>query len=290
MARMRKSSKPALAKAKRMVTKNRKAKAKRNMDTYFLKTKTNVTLSPSQGGVASNFIYRVYNLDPTEAGDSALYLKNAEFALWKLQYDKFRVNSVKVTVVPKANILDQAVAQNDGQFNTSGDGLVHTCIDRDGPAPSSTAIIMRYPSYRKYSILKPFTRTYAIKYPTGVWIDCGAPGQFSMATELGLKGSITLYAENILEDTLEVFNEPWATVSVEYNIVFQGKSSNSYSGVYDGEGNLTGVTINAVNSLDILPMSPQTMVSGTLSSDTRTKDDATKPYTDVPVNDLGIEV
>jgi len=278
-----------MAKAKRMVTKQRKAKAKKNMDTYFLKTKVTATLTPTQGVTVSNYIYSVFTLDPT--GTSGAYLSNAEFNLWKLQYDKFRVNSVKITVTPKANVLDQAAgANNDGTYNVTGDGLVHTCVDRDGAAPSSKALVSRYPSYRKYSVLKPFTRTYSVKYPTGVWIDCENPANFSMAKELGLTGGVTIYAESILEDNFEALNEPWATVVIEHNIVFQGKTSNSLSGVYDGENQLIGVTINKIDPGLIFVQSPLTNVAGTLSIDTRTRVtevDGLPVVEEIPVDDLG---
>lgn len=291
----KRSAKPSMAKAKKMITKLHKSKAKKNMDTFFLKCKNGVTISPAQGVITSNFIYRGFSLDVTGSGDyaqngTALFLNNSEFQLYRLQFDKFRVNSVTVRVTPKANVLDQGAAQNDSSYNVTGDGLIHTCLDRDGLAPSSRAIISRYPSYRKYSVLKPFTRSYSIKYPTGIWVDCQSPASFTMAKELGLTGGITMYAENVLEDRLEILNEPWATVIVEYNIVFQGKTSNSLSGVYNESGALTGVTINAVDMTAQLPFSPGTMVTGTLDTDivtTYTDLSGNKPYLDVKVNDLG---
>lgn len=279
--------KPSMAKAKRMVTKEHKAKAKKNMDTYFLKTKNALTISPTQGLLTSNYIYSGYNMDPTSASN-AFYLGNAEFRLWALQYDKFRVNSVKITVTPKANILDQAVAQQDSLYNVTGDGLIHSCIDRDGLAPSSKALISRYPSYRKYSVLKPWSRTYSVKYPTGIWIDCDSPSSFTMSKELGLTGGLTFYAENVLEDNAEAINEPWATVIIEYNIVFQGKSSNSLSGVYH-DGDLVGITINRISPETNLAPSVVRMVTGTLDNDTVIVLDADPDvkYSEVPVNDLG---
>jgi len=281
----KKMSKPSMAKAKKMVTKQRKQKAKRNMDTFFLKTTNTVTITPSQGTTVSNYIYRVFTLDPADTATS-LFTQNAEYNLFRLQYDKFRVNSVKVIVVPKANVLDQTHAQDDTNLNTGGDGLVHTCIDRDGPAPSSTAVISRYPSYRKYSVLKPFTRSYSIKYPMGVWLDCQAPSDFSLDKELGLGGGVTIYAESLLEDNNELFNEPWATITVQYNIVFQGKVSNKLSGVYDASNNLIGVTINAVTSGDLLDQTPLVNISGTLDQDTKTDLSGNQ----VAVNDMGVPV
>jgi len=273
-----------MAKAKKMVTKQRKQKAKKNMDTYFLKTKNLFTAVPVQGVSVSNYIYLSYNLDPT--GLQASYLNNAEFKLWALQYDKFRVNSVTVRVKPKANVLDQVNAQADTTFNVVGDGLVHTAIDRDSAAPNSVALISRYPSYRSYNVLKPFSRSYNIKYPTGIWIDCDAPGNFTMAKELGLAGGVTLYAESFLEDNAELYNEPWAEITVEYNIVFQGKTSNSLKGVYDDEGNLLGVSIMKVPELSILPFSPQVNIRGSLDADTRTQNEITEDK----IDDTGVPV
>lgn len=277
----RKSSKPAMAKAKKMVTKQRKAKAKRNMDTFFLKAKTVATITPSQGIATSNYVSQTFSLDPTGSTGST-YLNNAEFNLWRLQYDKFRVNSVKITVTPKANVLDQANAQNNNSFNLSGDGVVHTVIDRDGYAPQSTAIMSRYPSYRKYSVNKKFSRTYAVRYPTGIWCDCDTPANFRMGKELGLTGGISIYAENILEDNLEILNQPWAEVVMEWNIVYQGKTSNSLSAVYDEEGNLIGMTVNSVPEGNLVAATPLTNVRGTLA-DSRTDSSGNE----VPINDKG---
>jgi len=273
---------PTMAKAKKMVTKQRKQKAKRNMDTYFLKTKSEVVIIPSQGVSVANYVYASFLLN-SSGTDATSYTQNAEFKLWALQYDKFRVNSVKVTVIPKANVLDQQGAQNDGAFNVTGDGWIHTVIDRDGVGPSSKALLSRYPSYRKYSVMKPFTRSYSIRYPTGIWLDCDAPATFTMNKELGLTGGFTMYGENFLEDNYEAFNEPWATVLVEYNIVFQGKTSNSLTGVYDESGNLTGVTINAIRPDQLLEPSLLRGVSGSLDKDTRIVDEVN----DATITDLG---
>lgn len=267
----RPTRKPTMAKAKAMVTKNHKAKAKKNMDTFFLKTKSLFTVTPTQGLTVSNYIYSVASMDPT--GNNAAYIYNAEFALYRLQYDKFRVNSITYRCKPKANVFDVANAQNDTSLTLTGDGLIHTCIDRDGPAPSSMAAISRYPSYKSYSLQKPWVRTYSIKYPTGIWIDCNAPEQFSMIKELGLSGGVTIYAENLPEDKNEVANEPWAEVTVEFNIVFQGKQSNKLSGVYDQHGVLTGVTISQIAPSEIKTITPLTNVRGRLDGDTRTASD-----------------
>lgn len=279
--------KSAMKQAKRMVTKQHKAKAKRNMDTFFLKTKDTAVILPQQGGLVANYIYQQFQLDPT--GAFAAYIQNAEFNLYRLQYDKFRVNSVKVTFIPKANVLDQAQAQNDA-FNTTGDGAIHSCIDRDSIAPSSIAKISRYPSYRKHDIKKTWSRSYSVRYPTGVWIDCQSPATFSMAKELGLTGGITCYAENVLEDNYELWNEPWATVLVETNIVFQGKVSSSLVGQYNEGGQLTGIVVSNDAFVTNLPLTPLRNVRGSLSNDThyyKTGTSGDLSGVEVAINDQG---
>lgn len=273
-----------MATAKKMVTKQHAKKAKKNMDTFFFKSKVTATITPQQGGLVANYIYNSFTLDPT--GAAAAYMSNAEFSLYRGLYDKFRVNSVKVTFIPKANVLDQANNNNDTSLNTTGDGKIHSCVDRDGIAPSSISRISRYPSYRTNSVLKKFSRVYSVKYPTGVWIDCDSPSTFSMTKELGLSGGVTIYAENILEDSGEVYNEPWASVLVEHNIVFQGKVSGVLSAVYDQSSppQLVGVSLGYTTADPNLAETPLRNVRGTLDSDKRLTDTATA-ITEVAITD-----
>lgn len=220
-ARKKRLSQP---RAKRMVAKAKKAKAKKNMDTFFLKARYNGIISPAQGSLVSNYIYWTPSLFNTS--DLTYIGNNSEFKLYQAQYDKVRINSIKVIVTPKANVFDQVAAQNDSAYTLTGDGMIHTAIDRDGKVPSNIAKIQRYPSYKAYSVMKKFSRTYRVTYPKGVWIDCQnlAPSAASIFT-LGLEGSIGLYAENLVEDAFELINEPWADYQLEYNCVFQGKTS-----------------------------------------------------------------
>lgn len=275
-----------MKRAKAMVTKEHKAKAKKNMDTFFFKSKVTATITPQQGALVANYIYNSFTLDPT--GAAAAYMSNAEFSLYRGLYDKFRVNSVKVTFIPKANVLDQANNNNDTSLNTTGDGKIHSCVDRDGIAPSSISRISRYPSYRTNSVLKKFSRVYSVKYPTGVWIDCDSPSTFSMTKELGLSGGVTIYAENILEDSGEVYNEPWASVLVEHNIVFQGKVSGVLSAVYDQSSppQLVGVSLGYTTADPNLAETPLRNVRGTLDADKRLTDTAVAT-TEVAITDSG---
>lgn len=108
----------------------------------------------------------------------------------------------------------------------------------------------------------------------GVWIDCDSPTQFALSRELGLQGGITIYAENVLEDNFETYNEPWASVLVEHNIVFQGKTQGLLSGVYDQNdpSNLIGVISTFTSTDPNLPTSPILNIRGTLDSDKRLYD------------------
>lgn len=271
------SKRPSMKKAKRMVAKSHKSKAKKNMDTFFLKAKTVFNVVPKQGVSVANFVYGVSPL----LGSNLL--NNAEFNLYKLQYDKFRVNSVTAKWIPKANVLDQATAQSDASYNLTGDGAIHTCIDRDGAAPSSTAAISRYPSYKKMSLMKTWSRTYSIKYPQGVWLDCQDPiGATQVVATLGLAGSVTWYAENFIEDNYEVYNEPVAALEISWSIVFQGKTSASLTFATDDSGLVIGVTMTPFQLGTTLPLSPLLNVRGSIA-DTRLVDETN----DVPIDDQG---
>jgi hypothetical protein len=138
--------KPTLKRAKKIVAKSIKSKAKKNMDTFFLQAKNVGLLLPKQGVSVANYCYFAVSIDPTAPSSGMSYLNNSEFMLYQTMYDRYRVNSVTISVTPKANVLDFAQAQNDGDFTVTGDGMVHTCIDRDGTAPSNIAAISRYPS------------------------------------------------------------------------------------------------------------------------------------------------
>lgn len=217
---------PTMKKAKAMVRKQHKAKAKKNMDTFFFKAKTTGMITPSQGATVSNYVW--FSPQLCDATSTWGITQNAEFNLYKALYDKVRINSIRIHITPRANVLDQSTAQNDNNYAVLGDGVIHTCVDRDGQAPANVARISRYPSYRKYSVMKKFSRSYSVRYPTGVWLDCqNIYEDTTLMNRLGLFGGITLYGENFIEDKLEIFNEPWAECVIEYNCVFQGKTSAS---------------------------------------------------------------
>lgn len=221
-------TKPTMKQAKRMVTKEHKAKAKRNMDTFFFKAKYTGSITPQQGTTVSNYIW--FNPSLMDNGAPWNVTNNTEFRLYAALYDKVRINSIKLTYTPKANVLDQTIGQNDAAYTLTGDGMIHTAIDRDGGLTPNIARIMRYPSYKKFSVMKTFSRTYAIRWPTGVWLDAATlaySNSDQLLSRMGCFGTIGLYAENLIEDKLEIFNEPLADIRLEYNCVFQGKTSAS---------------------------------------------------------------
>lgn len=242
--------KPTMAKAKRMVAGQKKRQYTKNMDTFYLKAKIEGVANPVQGATVANYLSMWFPLLSATAG--APVTNNAEFKLYQGMYDRVRINSVKLTLKPKANVLDLFNAQNDGILNATGSGVYHHVVDRDDQPPASIPRLSRYPSYKRTSVLKPMTRTYSIKYPTSVWLD--AQNIFSDTTllsRLGLAGGIYVYAENILEDNNEIFNEPFCEYMLEYGCVFQGKTQGNLS--YDSQ---TGV-------VSIAPTQPAQIVSDT---------------------------
>jgi len=261
----RTTKKPSMAKAKAMVSKSKKRAKSKNMDTFYLAAKTVALITPSQGGTVSNYVSWWIQLltATTNVGVS----QNAEFNLYRTMYDQVRVNSVSIKIVPKANVLDQRQAQNDALVNNSGDGLIHTAIDRDDQPPANIARLTRYPSYKKYSVLRKFARSYSVKYPDGIWLDCqNIYSDDTLLTRLGLTGGIYLYAENILEDNSEIVNEPWAQVEITYGCVFRGKTSTNLS--YDA---VTGaVTMTPTQPGQIMANTPVTALYGTIKDDVRT--------------------
>jgi len=235
-----KRSKPSIRKAKAMVNKRHRKQKKSNSDTFSLKAVSSYLVHPGQGVSVANYVYGGTNL----LGNNLL--NNAEFNYYRLQYDKFRINSVKIRWVPKANMFSATDAQADNLFRLTGDGMIHTCIDRDNQAPSSQTAVQRYPSYKAYSLLKKWARTYAISYAKNMWLDCQNPTATltgGIAQVLGLLGGIWYYAEDIVEDVGEIANEPLAQMIMEFNVVFQGKTSGTLSFDYDGSGNIVSTTI-----------------------------------------------
>lgn len=216
--------------------------------------------TPVQGVAVSNYLYSFVPLFDFNNTTGYGLGNVAEFNLWRSMYDKFRVNTVRWKITPKANVFDAGSAQNETTYTLTGDGAVHEVVDRDGPGPSNITQLARYPSYKKHSLLNKWQRQYSVKYPSGIWLDCQNPYDAEMTAtfkSLGLGGGLTLYAENMIEENLEVFNEPWAEVRIEYDVVFQGKTLGNLKSSFDEKGNLIGVNIT---SPSVIVNAPYTLV------------------------------
>lgn len=211
-------------KATKIVAKKKRVQKKSNSDTEYMTFTSEGQLIPSQGLTVTNYLYTAVPLITSTTAIGCTQLK--EFVLYNNQYDQVRINSVTVRYIPKANVLSQVDAQLDAVYNLAGDGLIHHVIDRDDNAPSNVGSLQRYPSYRKSQIFKPFTRRYSVTYPPGVWLDSqNIYSDETLLRRLGCFGGVYMYAENILEDLNEIFNEPMATIQVTYGVVFRGKTS-----------------------------------------------------------------
>lgn len=225
----KRSTRPTVRKAKQIVTKIRKAKAKRNQDTFFLKARVTGMCVPAQGVTVANYISSFWKL--LDSGSAVGVTNNAEFRLFSNMYDRVRVNSIKVHWTPKANVNTAFDNQDDAVKTNNGDGMVHTCVLRgqDG-FQQSISRLSRLPSYKPFSLLKKWSRSYSVKYPMGVWLDCqNIYSDQTLLERLGLSGGIGIYGENLLEDSGETYNEPVASVVIEYNCVFQGKIMSNLS-------------------------------------------------------------
>lgn len=265
----KKVSKRAFRKAKKAIGNKKKAMAKKNMDTFFLRIRNTSTLTPTQGVSTPNYIYQFYT--PSTATGISDFAKNADFQLYQKLYDRFRINRMNVKMIPKANVLDFVQGQNNG-INQIGDMVIHTAQDRDGIAPSSIGSLTRYASYKQYSALKVFNRSYKVTYPKGMWLDCqNISASGDRLQDQGLYGGITIYGESFPEALGDVFNDPVYSVEVTYDIVFCGRTSAKLGAVRDLLGNVIGVEVVGPELLVNLPQSPITNIRGHLVTSTRTQ-------------------
>lgn len=243
---------------RKRIARKKKAQAAQNKDTFFLKAQMMATLTPTQGITVANYLSWFPQL--LNATSPYGVAQNAEFNFWCKLYDQVRVNSMTIHVVPKANVLDQTNAQNDGSYRVTGDGLIHHVIDRDSIGPQNINALQKYSSYRKVSVLKPWKRSYGIKYPTDVWLDTlNIFEDETLLKRLGANGGIYVYAENLLEDLGELINEPYATVYITYNCVFRGKTMGSLTFNEDGS-----VTLKSLDSLERAPETEPVVLTGVM--------------------------
>lgn len=262
-----KVSKATKNKVLKQKSKSDKKKAKVNLDTKSVVCTTNLVFNATQGALVSNYVYAgipfAFN-NPNSLGYNMLY------NFYKDQYQRVRINKMVVKVTPKANVLDQGNAQLDSNFNLSGDGLVHTVIDRDSIGPSNISTLMKYPSYKPFSVMKPFTREYKCLWPKGVWLPAkqALDSQQSLAIlqQVGATGTVTIYGENLLEDNYEILNEPWANIEIQWHCVFQGYDGTAMKVTQDASGNNI-YSIIPQQAITNAPQSQITVVRGTVRND-----------------------
>jgi hypothetical protein len=184
------------------------------------------TVAPTQGVTVANYLYYFFPLIDQNAGIPTLLSNQGEFILNCAMYDRFRVRGITVKYTPHANAQDNALNQNDA-YNYGGDGLMHSVVDRNGvPSSADMGTFMRYGSHKQKSLLKTQSRSYWVKYPTNVWFQCASPPTPSYITSYGgwgLTGGVGWYAENLLEDSAELFNETIGVFSITYHVEFSGK-------------------------------------------------------------------
>jgi len=239
-----------------------------NKDTITTLCRSEFLAVPTQGLTVPNYYYWTQPI--WNSSNLMDITQNKMFLFYCIQYDRWRINSVTLRCRPKANVLDSVVSQNDQSYNLVGDGLVHTVIDRDGNAPQNIPAMSRYSSYKSFSVLKPWSRTYSVKYPGESWLDCSKlttnDNAFDLRSYLGLAGTITIYAENFIEENYEVFNEPWATFSLTYNVSFQGRTGAAIAVDVDQDGVPTQVVLKPHPVNADKPVCPPSNVKGTLAS------------------------
>lgn len=271
-------------KATKMVGKKQHRLKKSNSDTLAMTFRAEGQIIPFQGITVSNYSFTTLPLLNQQMNIGVTQLK--DFVLYNNMYDQVRVNSVSVTVTPKANVLEYTQAQNDNLFNLAGDGLLHHVIDRDGNPPTNIGSLQRYSSYRKTSVLKPFKRSYSVTYPPGVWLDSqNIYEDATLLKRLGLTGGIYIYGENFLEDSGEVYNEPVATISVSYNVVFRGKTSGNLT--YNTE---TGaITVSPLLETSNAAPTPIMGVRGSIIDQTLVQDVSGGDGIQIEYNDSGVD-
>lgn len=268
-----------MRKAKRAMANKKKRAVRTGGDTFFLRAKTTGSIVPTQGATVANYTSNFWQLIDTNSVVGVT--QNSEFGLYAQLYDRVRINRMRIRIIPKANVLDQLNAQSEGLANVSGDGMVHTIVSRDNDSYStSIARLQRVTSYKRYSVLKPITRTYGITYPKGVWLDCqDVNANPALLTQLGASGGVGLYAENILEENSEFFNEPWAALEITYDCVFQGKAGSALSMTDDGK------ICVAKPVFENYPQSTVVAISGTFNDTRVTGFDLSGALVEVSKND-----
>lgn len=204
-------------------------KNENNVDMHRYNVQLSGSWTPTQGVTVSNFLYTYWSPSPATLTYQSNPIANSpEFALYCNMYDQFKVNGVRVKLIPRVKTLESAAlatAEGAGTI-TMGKGVIYSVEDRDGIAPSNIAALKRYASVKTHSIYKTATRTYWIDKTKSNWLDCqGLTLLPDIQKAVGYNGGITFYGESLPEVKNTLFNEPWYDLEVTYMCVFRGKAT-----------------------------------------------------------------
>lgn len=254
-------------KAQKVVAKAQAKKRTKNMDTQFLRVKFTGQLIPKQGTTVTNYLNYWQPLCVSGSAGGFDWRTAADYTVLKYQYDQVRVNRMKIVLTPKANVFDAANAQNDANLTLLGDGMIHSAVDRDSPTPSSVAAMSRYASYQRKSLLKKVVRTYSVKWPVSTWLDCGSEqngNNTGLLQSIGAFGGVGFYAEDIVEDKWELYNEPYCQITVYFDLVLRGKITPNTG--LDASGN---VILYAPSTIPHCAPSPMIQTGGGIAGTNR---------------------
>lgn len=232
---------------KKKVARARRALKINNLEIVHQTIKTNSVVNPSQGTAISNYVYWMNSASPYLSGGQSVsnsLIQTPEFALYRQMYDQFRVHSVNIKVIPRANFTEQNALVALSANTTLGRNVFYSVEDRDGIAPSSIAALKKYSSVKTHRCDKSMSRTYNVKYSGDGWFDCQKPQfQMEIQTNLGLDGGITFYGESLMETLNQQTNPIWADMEVTYQLSFRGKALVSIVVGKDGEVTMSQIPV-----------------------------------------------
>lgn len=237
--------------AKKYVRRARKPAAKRKLvkqglDSVVKYIKASAPLDPGQGVSVANYIRSFVSLQPAASSTQLSWNGNPEARLWRSMYDRFRIESVSIKIVPRAN-MQSSIGVGGGSQNNSL-GMYYVVADRDSAFTGGLSQVRRLKSGKGFSQLKGCRRTYSVKYPKGLTFDTlsdydistTTPGVIDQMKMLGIYGGLTIYGENFPENVGRTFNQTWADMEITYKMRFYSYTIGTIQ--YDPETDLVQIT------------------------------------------------
>ena len=207
---------------------NRSGASPQNTDVFHTQVCSTMTLAVTQGITTTNYIYGLASSLNQYSGVVNL-LQNNEFTLWRNIYDKFRVHSMSVKLIPRytQSEMFSGIGATENADVTMGHARLYTAIDRDSGIPSDEASILRYSSHKQHKVTDTARRYLSYKYPKGVWLDAQSTStNTAILDTLSLKGCIGWYGQSFPEVAGTFVNEEWYTLEVTWKVSFMGKAIN----------------------------------------------------------------